>query len=88
MYNLFDEKWVYQMLYNKYFQLLFTSISRLLVEFNSSINPIVYATTVPEFRKIIRKLRGVPIRTESSIKSQKSIKTKTSFNMQMTLNDN
>ena len=38
------------------FQLMFTVIARLLLQFNSSVNPIVYATTVPEFRTIIQRL--------------------------------
>ena len=37
---------------------MFTVITRLLVQLNSSINPIVYATTVPEFSKTIQKLQG------------------------------
>ena len=55
------------------FQLIFTVITRLLVQFNSSINPIVYATTVPEFKKTICKLRGKDEETDSYLtQTQKS----------------
>ena len=36
--------------------MLFTAIARLLVTFNSSVNPWVYATTVPDFKKTVRRL--------------------------------
>jgi len=35
---------------------LFTAVARLLVTFNSSVNPWVYATTVPDFKKTVRRL--------------------------------
>ena len=38
------------------FQLMFTVVARLLLQFNSSVNPIVYATTVPEFSATIHQL--------------------------------
>ena len=59
--------------------MLFTFTARLLVQFNSSINPIVYATTVPEFRKTIRKLRGKAEETDSLTHSQKSRNTQKSL---------
>ena len=40
-----------------YFQLFFTAIARLLVTVNSSLNPMVYATTIPNFKKTLRKIR-------------------------------
>ena len=39
-----------------FLQLIFTVISRLLVQFNSSVNPIVYATTIPDFKKTMNKI--------------------------------
>ena len=38
------------------FQLLFTVIANLLIIFNAGVNPIMYATTVPEFKETIEKL--------------------------------
>ena len=35
---------------------MFTVIARLLSQFNSSVNPIVYATIIPEFRTTIKRL--------------------------------
>ena len=35
---------------------MFTVIARFLVQMNSVVNPIVYATTIPEFKKTIRNL--------------------------------
>ena len=43
-------------LFQNIFQLMFTVVARLLLQFNSSVNPIVYATTVPEFRTTINQL--------------------------------
>lgn len=34
---------------------LFTAIARLLLQFNSTVNPMVYATTVPGFKETIQK---------------------------------
>ena len=35
---------------------MFTAIARLLVQCNSSVNPMVYASTVPEFKYTLRKM--------------------------------
>ena len=52
------------------------SIAHLLIQFNSSVNPIVYATTVPEFKNTIRKLlykKGTKETNDSRIANTKSI---------------
>ena len=35
---------------------MFTVIANLLIMFNAGINPIMYATTVPEFKETVGKL--------------------------------
>ena len=34
----------------------FTGIARILVQMNSCINPIIYASTIPAYKKLIRGL--------------------------------
>ena len=38
------------------FQVMFTAIARLLVQCNAGVNPMVYASTVPEFKRTLRKM--------------------------------
>ena len=44
--------------------MIFTTIARCLCQFNSTVNPMVYATTVPDFKttlwKILRLKKGKP----------------------------
>ena len=48
------------------FQLFFTTIARLLVTVNSSLNPMVYATTIPNFKKTLRKIKRHQYKNDSS----------------------
>ena len=62
---------------------MFTVIARLLVQLNSSVNPIVYATTIPEFKTTIHKLfanhwRNPKNEEETSTKSTQLTKPKPS----------
>ena len=38
------------------FQLMFHVIANLLIQFNVGVNPIMYATTIPEFKDKLGKL--------------------------------
>ena len=38
------------------FQIVFVAIARFLMQINSCLNPFVYATTIPAFRKIVNWL--------------------------------
>ena len=53
---------------------MYTVVSRLLVQFNSSVNPIVYATTIPEFKKTIKDLFSGFRRKEDNLERSQTTK--------------
>ena len=65
-------------------KMIFTAVARFLMQMNACVNPIVYATTIPAFRKVVKKIfscnlvrkeNGIEESTESkSIDTSKNIK--------------
>ena len=56
---------------------MFTAIARLLVQCNSSVNPIVYASTVPEFKHTLRKMFFKTENTRQSLLSSQDTRRTT-----------
>lgn len=59
---------------------MFTVLARLLVQLNSAVNPVVYATTIPEFKKTIHKLLNKHKKNQSFGEETGTHLTKTDMN--------
>ena len=59
---------------------MFTVLARLLVQLNSGVNPIVYATTIPEFKKTAHKLLNKYKKNQSFGEETGTQLTKTDIN--------
>ena len=60
---------------NQYFlfQMIFAAISRCLLQINSCLNPFVYATTIPAFRKIVDWMIKNPCRCKDFGKTKTEV---------------